>query len=420
MPSSRDGRYPDQGTSGELAGKRKSKTLCEEVTTDAPNSVFRKSLTDAIIEVKSTTEELILRNPPLPVVDGLNPSRVRIDTATTAAAAVRHLIATQHHHDPTDDEDALFERFRRQEVRLDDGTVLAPTSVVPGGKFLWFYRRPAPERPVPGEIRLLYRDGNILVADKPPFMSTLPRGRHITQTAVVRARRQFGVDDLSPVHRLDRLTRGILLYTVRREARGPYQQLFERRLVQKTYEAVTPVPPEWRDADLDGASILLPVPAGALYAGSPACRLAPPTPEHPWELRHLLIKDRGHLATYVGAGEPNSLTEVTGIRRYRGPVGPAGSADTAGEYLVWTLRPHSGKTHQLRVNMRLFGTPILDDPIYTDLSDAALYDPTAPLPFVPAVEDEDFSRPMALTAREMEFTDPLTGEHRHFISSYSY
>lgn len=87
---------------------------------------------------------------------------------------------------------------------------------------------------------------------------------------------------------------------------------------------------------------------------------------------------------------------------------------------MWTLRPHSGKTHQLRVNMRLFGTPILNDPIYTDLSDAALYNPTAPLPFVPAVEDEDFSRPMALTAREMEFTDPLTGEDRHFVSSYSY
>lgn len=387
--------------------------LWDEVMTDPPKSVSMKSLTDAIIEVKSTIEELILRNPPLPVVDGLNPSRVRIDTATTAAAAVRHLIATQHHHDPTDDEDALFERFRRQEVRLDDGTVLAPTSVVPGGKFLWFYRRPAPERAVPGEIRLLYRDDNILVADKPPFMSTLPRGQHITQTAVVRARRQFGIDDLSPVHRLDRLTRGILLYTVRREARGPYQQLFERRLVQKTYEAVTPVRPGWEDADLTDPSTGLPVPAGALHVGSAACLLAPPTPEHPWALRHLLIKDRGHLATYVGSGEPNSLTEVIGLRRHPGPTDP-------GTHLVWTLRPHSGKTHQLRVNMRLFGTPILDDPIYTDLSDAALYNPTAPLPFVPAVEDEDFSRPMALTAREMEFTDPLTGEDRHFVSSYSY
>jgi tRNA pseudouridine32 synthase/23S rRNA pseudouridine746 synthase len=69
--------------------------------------------------------------------------------------------------------------------------------------------------------------------------------------------------------------------------------------------------------------------------------------------------------------------------------------------------------------MRLFGTPILDDPIYTDISDRALYDQAAPLPYVPAVEDEDFSRPMGLTARELSFTDPLSGEPRHFASSYT-
>lgn len=386
----------------ELEGKKKSKTICAEVTTD-PTTVVIKLSTSAIIKLKPITEELILRNPPLPVVDGLNPSRVRLDLATSAAAAVRHLIETQHHHDPTDDETALYERFRRGEVRLDDGTVLHPADTVAGGSFIWFYRRPAPERPVPGDMHLLYRDENILVVDKPPFMSTLPRGQHITETAVVRARRQFGIDDLSPVHRLDRLTRGVLLFTVRREVRGAYQQLFERRLVQKTYDAVTPRPPEWTDlAQVD-------VPAGALHFGSPATVLATPSAAEPWVLRHRLVKDRGHLATYVTEGDANSETTVVGIRPQEGD----------NSTLVWTLKPHSGRTHQLRVNMRLFGTPILDDPIYTDISDRALYDQTAPLPFVPAVEDEDFNRPMGLTARELSFTDPLTGGPRHFVSSYS-
>lgn len=391
------------GTAGELAGNKKSKTDCAEPTTEPPTLVPMNWLISAIIELKSITEELILRNPPLPAVDGLNPSRVRLDTATSAAAAVRHLIENQHHHDPTDDETALYERFRRGEVRLDNGTVLQPADTVAGGTFIWFYRRPAPERPVPGDMHLLYRDENILVADKPPFMSTLPRGQHITETAVVRARRQFGIDDLSPVHRLDRLTRGVLLFTVRREVRGAYQQLFERRLVQKTYDAVTPRPPGWTDLTQ------VEVPAGALHLGSPASALAAPSAAEPWVLRHRLIKDRGHLATYVAEGDANSETAVVGIR----------PSDLDDSKLVWTLQPHSGRTHQLRVNMRLFKTPIVDDPIYTDISDRALYDQTAPLPFVPAVEDEEFNRPMGLTARELSFTDPLSGEPRHFVSSYS-
>jgi tRNA pseudouridine32 synthase/23S rRNA pseudouridine746 synthase len=392
-----------QEMAGELAGKKKPKAVWAEPTTEPPMLVPMNWLTSAIIKFKSITEELILRNPPLPVVDGLNPSRVRVESATAAAAAVRHLIETQHHHDPTDDETALYERFRRGEVRLDDGTVLQPADTVAGGTFIWFYRRPAPERPVPGEMHLLYRDENILVADKPPFMSTLPRGRHITETAVVRARRQFGVDDLSPVHRLDRLTRGILLFTVRREVRGAYQQLFERRLVQKTYEAVARRPPEWNDLSR------VDVPAGALHFGSPASTLPAPGVAEPWVLRHRLLKDRGHLATYVAEGNANSDTAVIGIR----------SHDRDDSKLVWTLQPHTGRTHQLRVNMRLFGTPILDDPIYSDISDRALYDQTAPLPYVPAVEDEDFSRPMGLTARELSFTDPLSGEPHHFASSYT-
>lgn len=323
----------------------------------------------------------------------------------TAAAAVRHLIDTQHHHDPTDDEAALMERFRRREVRRDDGTVLQPTDIVPSGQFIWFYRRPAPERTVPGQLRLLYRDENILVVDKPPFMSTLPRGQHITETAVVRARRQFGIDALSPAHRLDRLTQGILLFTVRPEVRGAYQQLFEARAVQKTYEAVTPCPPGWSPGQH-----LVPVPKGALATDSPTGSRPLPTAREPWVLRHAMTKERGRLATYLTADTPNSETAVVGLRAL------SGSPDR----VVWTLQPHSGRTHQLRVNMRLMGTPIINDPIYTDISDDALFDPEAELPFVPHVEDEDFSRPMGLTAQALSFTDPLSGEHRHFTSSYRY
>ncbi|MDN5683703.1 pseudouridine synthase, partial [Corynebacterium glyciniphilum] len=295
---------------------------------------------------------------------------------------MRHLIATQQHHDPTDDASAVLRRFSDGAVRLDDGRALAPEDVVPAGVFIWFYRRPAPERPVPGTLREIYRDERLLVVDKPPFMSTLPRGQHITETAVVRARRQFGIDSLSPAHRLDRLTRGVLLFTMTQDVRGAYQRLFESRSVRKTYEAVTPVPRGWDELLAPGVNnregaVLLPVPAGAFGCGTVAGMHPAPSPEHPWVLRHHMVKLRGRMATYLTDDEPNAETRVTGVRL----VGAASDIDeTAGggagyvPRIVWTLEPHSGRTHQLRVNMRLFGTPIVCDPLYGELSDTALWD----------------------------------------------
>ncbi|MGO1380956.1 MULTISPECIES: pseudouridine synthase [unclassified Corynebacterium] len=363
-------------------------------------------------------------------MDGLNPSRVRVEADGTAAALVRHLIDSQQHHDPTDDSTAITARFDEGKVRLDDGRVLRPDDTVTAGEFLWFYRRPAPERPVPGELRELHRSPRLLVVDKPPFMSTLPRGQHITETAVVRARRQFGIDTLSPAHRLDRLTRGVLLFTTRQDVRGAYQRLFEAREVRKTYEAVTEVPEGWlpllQDAPTsDGARPLLPVPAGAFAADSPAGLHPAPTVEEPWVLRHHMVKLRGRMATYLTQDAPNAETRVTGVRLERPAMTPLGTTDTVATpgadapwRLVWTLEPQSGRTHQLRVNMRLFGVPIIADPLYGELSDAALWDVDQPMPFVPAVADEDFSRPMGLTAVKMMFTDPFSGELQAFRTSY--
>jgi tRNA pseudouridine32 synthase/23S rRNA pseudouridine746 synthase len=330
---------------------------------------------------------------------------------------VQRLIATQQHHDPTDDLAAVLERFFDGAVRLDNGHVLAPDEQVAAGEFIWFYRRPAPERRVPGELRELYRDERLLVVDKPPFMSTLPRGQHITETAVVRARRQFGISALSPAHRLDRLTRGVLLFTTRQDVRGAYQRLFESRSVQKTYEAVTSAPPGWAermegDRTASDDLVHLPVPEGAFAAGSAAGDYREPTPGDPWTLRHHMVKLRGRMATFLTDDVPNAETRVTGVRL--GATGPDGV-----QRVVWTLEPHSGRTHQLRVNMRLFGTPIVADPLYGELSDAALWDVDGALPFVPSVADEDFDQPMALTAIRMIFTDPVTGDERTFHTAYT-
>ena len=278
---------------------------------------------------------------------------------------------------------------------LDSGEALAPDDVLRPGSFINFYRRPASERPVPGKITVLHQDADIVVVDKPPFLATLPRGQHITETALVKARVQLGIPELSPSHRLDRLTRGVLLMTARPEVRGAYQTMFERRIPHKVYEALTPLPEE---------APFTPIPRLADWRS-----WDPPTPERPWRLEHTMSKTRGHLSTILTDGPPNALTLVTELRTEH---------RDGRDVLVWRLEPRTGKTHQLRVVLRSLGLPILNDPLYTELTDAALFSIDAPTPRPVYVEDEDFAAPMGLIAKELHFPDPLSGEEREFISRF--
>lgn len=237
-----------------------------------------------------------------------------------------------------------------------DGRPVAPDAAYEPGMFVWFHRELPDEEPVPFALDVVYRDEHIVVADKPHFLATTPRGGHVTETALARLRRELGLPTLGAAHRLDRLTAGLVLFTVRPEERGAYQTLFRDRLVRKEYEAVAPY-----DAGL------------AL----------------PRTLISRIVKERGVLAAREVAGEPNALTQVEltdhreGLGRYR-------------------LLPSTGQTHQLRVHMNALGVPILGDPLYPVV--------TGPVPA------GDFRRPLQLLARVLEFTDPVTGRAHRFVS----
>ncbi|QNH95370.1 pseudouridine synthase [Corynebacterium anserum] len=340
---------------------------------------------------------------PLPIREGLNPTRAQVPLDWPEPFLARdflwHLISTQRHRHPEDDERAVEERFAHGHVRLDNGQVLSANDVLSPGTFVNFYRTPAPEREVPGELRLLHSDDTLLVIDKPPFLSTLPRGQHIRQTALVKARVQFNIPDLSPCHRLDRLTRGVLMMTVRPEARGAYQSMFDQRLPRKTYEAITP---------LADKTVFSPIPRLCDWQ-----TWAPPSVDRPWQLSHHMVKVRGRLSTYLDESVPldkmNACTLVTGVRQ---------ESRSGRDVLVWTLQPKTGRTHQLRVVMRSLGLPILNDPLYEDMSDHALLTPEGEPPRPAFVDAEDFSRPMGLIAKRLEFTDPLTGDERKFTSLF--
>lgn len=304
---------------------------------------------------------------PLPIRDGLNPTQARVTEGPVSAwDFVQNLILTQRHRHPEDNEAALQTRFDAKEVVRQDGTPLSPGSILATNTVLYFYRMPAPETPVPYDIPIIFEDDHLLVADKPPFMATMPRARHITETATVRLRRKTGNNELSPAHRLDRLTSGILVFTKDRSVRGAYQTLFAERRVTKTYEAIAPL------ADVSPGTL--------------------------WRSR--MEKTPGELQGRIVDGPVNAITEVAAIE----PINKAPYEAIHGplpDLAKYTLKPHTGKTHQLRLHMLQAGIPIIGDPIY---------------PVIYPAEAEDMRVPMHLTASHISFIDPVTGDSREFSS----
>ena len=253
----------------------------------------------------------------MPDRDGIGPARVRL-----RGGAVLVELADRFGQ-------AAADKVLNGEVVDADGGVITAATVLAPGAHVYLYRDLPDEVPVPFDIPVLYRDENIVVVDKPHFLATMPRGGHVAQTATVRLRREFGLPELSPAHRLDRLTAGVLLFTARREVRGAYQTMFAQGLVRKTYLARAAVDPE---LDL------------------------------PTVVRSRIIKHRSQLQAVEEAGEPNAetLVEHLGDGRYR-------------------LTPRTGRTHQLRVHMASLGLPILGDPLYPSVIDVARDDFSTPL-----------------------------------------
>lgn len=310
---------------------------------------------------KSIPQSRRKRRPPLPPRGGLGATRVRVPEGEHIRAwdFIWHLVSTQRHRHPEDNEGAVSERFVQGEVVLIDGSPVAPDTLLAPGTDVFFYRRPAPEVRVPYEITTVFEDDTILVVNKPPFLATMPRGSHITETVTVRLRRATGNEELTPAHRLDRATSGLILLTKRAELRGAYQELFARRKVDKIYEAI---------ADDIGLN-------------------APLT----W--KHHIVKTEGEPAARILEDrEPNAVTHVS-------EVTPLANHPGAARYL---LHPVTGRTHQLRVQMLATGVPIHGDPIY---------------PRVYALDEEDFAKPMLLSSVGLSFTDPLSGQTRQFTST---
>ncbi|WP_293502275.1 pseudouridine synthase [Roseateles sp.] len=285
--------------------------------------------------------------PVLPLRDGVGASAVFCPPGpwTTLSAFLAERL-------PMVDNWAL--RIARDEVVNETGRPVAEAYVANRRVFYW--RRLDAEPEVPFEARIVFRDEHLLVADKPHFLPVTPGGAYVQQTLLTRLRRATGLAELSPIHRLDRETAGLVVFSLRAAERGAYQNLFRDRAVDKVYEAVAP--------------------AGA----------------GPWPrvLRHRLVEREGEAFMQMQAvdGEPNAETWVdlvesvgAGLARYQ-------------------LRPRSGVKHQLRAQMNALGLPIAGDRIYPRLQ--------------PQEHPPRFDAPLQLVARVIAFTDPVTGQPRRF------
>lgn len=221
--------------------------------------------------------------------------------------------------------------------------------------FVWFHRELRQEAEVPGELLVLHRDERIVVLDKPHFLSTIPRGRHVLQSAVVKARTMLELPELSASHRLDRGTAGVLLMATQKRWRAPYHSVFTHPDTRKTYHAMAPY-----DASL----------------------------EFPRTVRSHLVKRVGTMQAETLDLPPNAVTEIDVL-------------EVRGRWARYVVRPLTGKTHQIRAHFNQLGIPLAGDPLY---------------PVVRAVDIDDFSTPLGLLAHSLAFDDPVEGTRRTFTS----
>jgi tRNA pseudouridine32 synthase/23S rRNA pseudouridine746 synthase len=286
----------------------------------------------------------------LPQRHGLDPVRLRTPSVVAWASMRDHLVDRLPRVDPARIDAMLAER----RIVDADGPLSSDAPFVPD-TFLWFHRDLPDEVEVPFEIDIVHRDERLLIVDKPHFLATIPRGRHVLQTALVRLRHELGLPALSPAHRLDRVTAGLLMFVVHPSHRGAYQTLFRDRRVSKSYEAIA------RDD---------------------------PRLELPRTVRSRIVKHRGVICAVEEPGPPNAETRVELLER-------------RGGLARFRLTPSTGRTHQLRLHMSGLGVPILGDDFYPELWDRPL---------------DDFRRPLQLLAATLEFTDPVDGTARRFRS----
>ena len=251
-----------------------------------------------------------------------------------------------------------LDRFKRKLVLDSHQTPIHHNLPYRAGLRIYYYREIVGEKIIPFQETILYQDEHILVADKPHFLPVTPTGDYVSQTLQTRLMARLNNVELQPLHRLDRHTAGLVLFSVQKKTRAVYQALFREQQISKRYEAIAPALPQLS------------------FPHSRSTRIVP--------------GEQFFLSQEV-AGTPNSHTIIDVIEQ-------------RGEWCRYQLNPVSGKKHQLRLHMANLGAPICNDPFYPVVDNDAV---------------DDYAKPLQLLAKALMFIDPLRGVPHHFQSEQS-
>lgn len=257
-------------------------------------------------------------------------------------------------HFPAISRETWLERFARGRVLDEQHRTIGAEHPHREGLRIRYFREVIDEVPIPFEENVLFHDEHLLVVDKPHFLPVIPAGAYVRETLLNRLIERFDNPDLVPLHRLDRLTAGLVLFSCNPHSRTRYQELFRQQRIAKRYLA-----------------------------------LAPALPHLEFPLRHQSRLEPGtpFFRMQEAAGTPNSETRIE----------VDAELDNCWRYALY---PVSGRKHQLRLHMAGLGAAICNDPLYPDLGDTT----------------DDYQRPLKLLAQGLSFQDPLDGRQRAFHS----
>ena len=249
------------------------------------------------------------------------------------------------------------------EIRISEGNVLderghqitPDTGYTPQNR-IFYFREVSAEPVIPFAEKILHLDDEILVACKPHFLPVTPGGKYVNECLLNRLRVSTGIEDLAPLHRIDRETAGIVLFSVNKKSRGHYGTLFMNGLVEKTYQALSACLPTQETAS--------------------------------WEVGNRIERGEPWFRMKTAPGRENARSVINLV-------------EVKGERARFVLQPLTGKTHQLRIHMSGLGFRILNDRYYPELE---------------AEREDNFETPLQLVAHMLRFKDPLSGINREFTS----
>ena len=257
---------------------------------------------------------------------------------------------------PLVDAQTWRQRINDGKVHCHDGSLITALSPFKAQQRIYYYREVENEPNIPFKEKIVFQDQHILVAYKPHFLAVIPGGQYVNECLQNRLRRSTGIKTLQALHRLDRVTAGLVIFSVNPDTRHLYHELFESRQIHKVYQAIAKIN--------DGEHLI----------------------GKEWEVKNRIVRSEPRFCMCVTEGEANSHSVIRCLEQ-------------SNQKALFELNPITGKTHQLRVHMQTLGWPILNDKYYPKLQPKS---------------DDDYCAPLQLLAKKLKFIDPLTKQERCF------